>query len=192
MGTDQRLCAQFRSELGLTGQSTAFLVAVPVLLGSLARLPMGMLTDRFGGRLVFTVLFLLVAVAAAIVPLARDYNTLVAFAFFLGLAGSSFAVGVGFVSRWFPPEKQGTALGVYGLGNMGHSAAVFLGPLLAPRSAGTPSSTRGGAVLRLGSRASSRWRATRRHAQARERSATMVAGAHDGAARVGACPRSTS
>jgi nitrate/nitrite transporter NarK len=56
---------------------------------------------------------------------------LVGFAFLLGLAGSSFAVGVGFISRWFPPERQGTALGVYGLGNMGHSAAVFLGPLAA-------------------------------------------------------------
>jgi MFS transporter, NNP family, nitrate/nitrite transporter len=86
---------EFRSELGLTAQSTAFLVAVPVLLGSVARLPMGMLTDRFGGRLVFTGLFMLVAVAAAIVPLARDYNVLVAYAFFLGLAGSSFAIGVG-------------------------------------------------------------------------------------------------
>ena len=120
----------FRKELGLTAQSTALLVAVPVILGSLARLPMGMLTDRFGGRLIFTVLFILVAAAAAIVPLAHDYRTLVAYAFFIGLAGSSFSVGVGFVSRWFGPEKQGAALGVYGLGNMGHSAAVFLGPLI--------------------------------------------------------------
>ena len=104
---------------------------MPVLLGSLARIPMGMLTDRFGGRLVFTVLFLLVAAAAALVTRAHTYNELVASAFFLGFAGSSFAVGIGFVSGWFPAEKQGTALGVYGLGNMGHSAAVFLGPVAA-------------------------------------------------------------
>jgi NNP family nitrate/nitrite transporter-like MFS transporter len=121
---------EFRKELGLSAQSTAFLVAVPVLLGSLARLPMGMLTDRFGGRLMFTLLFLAVAIAAAIVPLAANYNTLIAYAFFLGLAGSSFAIGAGFVARWFPPEKQGSALGVYGLGNIGNSAAVFLGPLI--------------------------------------------------------------
>jgi NNP family nitrate/nitrite transporter-like MFS transporter len=120
----------FRKELALTAQSTAFLVAVPVLLGSIARLPMGMLTDRFGGRLVFSALLVLVAVACAVVPLAHDYNALVGYAFFLGLAGSSFAVGVGYVSRWFPPEKQGMALGVYGLGNIGHSAAVFLGPAI--------------------------------------------------------------
>lgn len=120
----------FRREFALSAQSSAFLVAVPVLLGSLARLPMGMLTDRFGGRRMFTCLFLLVAVAAAIVPLAQSYNVLVAYAFLLGLAGSSFAIGAGFVSRWFPPEKQGAALGIYGLGNMGHSAAVFLGPVV--------------------------------------------------------------
>ncbi|HWQ52226.1 MAG TPA: MFS transporter [Bryobacteraceae bacterium] len=121
----------YRVELGLTARATAFLVAVPVLLGSLARIPVGMLTDRFGGRKVFTVLFFLVAAAAALVPAATGYGQLVAAAFLLGLAGSSFAVGVGFVSRWFPPERQGTALGIYGLGNMGHSAAVFLGPVAA-------------------------------------------------------------
>ena len=69
------------------------------------------------------------AAAAAIVPRARDFNQLVAVAFLLGLAGSSFAVGRWLRRRaWFPPEQQGTALGIYGLGNMGHSAAVFLGP----------------------------------------------------------------
>jgi NNP family nitrate/nitrite transporter-like MFS transporter len=123
----------FRAEFHLSAQSTALLVAVPVLLGSIARLPTGLLTDRLGGRLMFPVLFLWVAISAAIVPRAQTYNELVAYAFLLGLAGSSFAIGVGFTSRWFPPDKQGTALGIYGLGNMGHSAAVFLGPLAAAR-----------------------------------------------------------
>jgi NNP family nitrate/nitrite transporter-like MFS transporter len=130
-GLISAFAATFRTEFGLSAQQTAFLVAVPVLLGSIARIPMGMLTDRLGGRLVFAVLFLVVAASAAIVPTANSYEALVAFAFLLGLAGSSFAVGVGFVSRWFPPEKQGTALGIYGLGNIGHSAAVFLGPVVA-------------------------------------------------------------
>src|SRR6187551_1608753 len=112
-GLISAFASSFRSQFNLSAQSTAFLVAVPVLLGSLARLPMGMLTDRFGGRLMFTLLFLAVAIAAAIVPLAANYNTLIAYAFFLGLAGSSFAIGAGFVARWFPPEKQGSALGVY-------------------------------------------------------------------------------
>ena len=123
----------FREQFGLTAQTTAFLVAIPVLLGSLARLPVGMLTDRLGGRVVFSSLFLFVAAAAALVPSAATYDRLLVYAFLLGLAGASFAVGVGFSSRWFPPEQQGTALGIYGLGNIGHSAAVFLGPVIAAR-----------------------------------------------------------
>lgn len=124
----------------------ALLVAVPVLLGSLARLPVGMLADRFGGRLVFSILMLLVVIPAFLTPMAGSYEQLLVGGFFLGLAGSSFAVGVGFVSRWFSAEKQGSALGVYGLGNIGQSAAVFLGPLLAV-SVGWPNIFRGMAVL---------------------------------------------
>src|SRR5688572_23049834 len=104
----------FRTEFQLSAQSTAFLIAVPVLLGSLARLPIGMLTDRYGGRVVFSGLFAFVAVAAALVPSAGSYQRLLVYAFLLGVAGASFAVGAGFSSRWFPPEKQGTALGIYG------------------------------------------------------------------------------
>ncbi|MFL6259759.1 MAG: MFS transporter [Thermoanaerobaculia bacterium] len=124
---------RFREMFSLSATQTALLVAVPVLLGSLARLPVGMLADRFGGRAVFTVLMLLVAAPAFLVPAAGSYRTLLVVAFFLGIAGSSFPVGVGFVSRWTPAERQGSALGVYGLGNIGQSAAVFLGPLLAAR-----------------------------------------------------------
>ena len=123
----------YRAELHLSATAGALLVAVPVLLGSLARIPMGILTDRFGGRLMFTFLFLACAVAAAILPLAKTYQALLLGGFFLGIAGSSFAVGVGYVSKWFPPARQGAALGVYGLGNIGQSAVIFLGPLLAAR-----------------------------------------------------------
>ena len=122
---------RFRELYHLSTSQGALLVAVPVLLGSLARLPMGLLTDRFRGRLVFTVLMLFAAVPAFAVPLTNSYASLLAVAFFLGMAGSSFAVGVGFVSQWFDKEQQGSALGVYGLGNIGQLAAVFLGPLLA-------------------------------------------------------------
>jgi MFS transporter, NNP family, nitrate/nitrite transporter len=76
---------------------------------------------------------LLVAVPAWLVPAAGSYQMLLVVAFFLGIAGSSFPVGVGFVSRWTPAERQGAALGGYGLGNIGQSAAVFLGPLPAAR-----------------------------------------------------------
>src|SRR5688500_12306405 len=66
----------FQTELGLTAQMRALLIAVPVLLGSLARIPLRILTDRFGGRIVFTVLFFVVAISAALVPLAGDFNQL--------------------------------------------------------------------------------------------------------------------
>ena len=122
---------RFRESFHLTATQTAFLVSVPVLLGALFRIVTGMLSDRFGGRIIFTLLMFVVAVPAYLVPDVSSYQTLLIVAFFLGIAGSSFAVGVGFVSRWFPPDKQGSALGVYGLGNIGQSAAVFLGPVLA-------------------------------------------------------------
>jgi nitrate/nitrite transporter NarK len=125
------LAATFAALYGLSASQTALLVATPVLLGSLARLPMGMLTDRFGGRGVFTALLAVSALAAWLVPYTGSYPQLLASAFFLGLAGSSFAVGAAFSSRWTPREHQGTALGVYGLGTLGQSAAVFGGPVLA-------------------------------------------------------------
>ncbi|HLH10060.1 MAG TPA: MFS transporter [Terriglobales bacterium] len=121
----------FRQLFHLSATQTSFLVAVPVLLGSLARIPMGMLTDRFGGRIIFSALMLFVALPLVLVPMAGSNQNLIIVAFFLGMAGSSFAVGVGYVSRWFPMERQGSALGFYGLGNIGQSAAVFLGPLIA-------------------------------------------------------------
>src|SRR5215475_5536244 len=122
---------RFRELFHLNSTQTALLVAVPVLLGAVLRIVTGMLADRFGGRVVFAVLMLIVALPAYLVPGASSYERLVFVAFFLGIAGSSFAVGVGFVSRSYPAEKQGGALGFYGLGNIGQSAAVFLGPVLA-------------------------------------------------------------
>ena len=137
---------RFREAFHLTATQTAFLIAVPVLLGSLMRIVTGMLADRFGGRSVFAALMAVVAIPAFVVPLVTNYERLLYVAFFLGIAGSSFAVGVGFVSRWFPPEKQGGALGIYGLGNIGQSAAVFLGPVLAAL-VGWQNIFRGAAVL---------------------------------------------
>jgi nitrate/nitrite transporter NarK len=125
---------RFREAFHLTPSATALLVAVPVLLGSLARIPMGILTDRFGGRWIFAILLASVAIPVWIVPRQTTYANLLVVAFLLGLAGSSFAIGVGYVSRWTPPASQGSALGVYGLGNIGQSAAVFLGPVLAARA----------------------------------------------------------
>src|SRR5258705_8122237 len=122
---------RFREAFHLTATQTALLVAAPVLLGALLRVATGMLADRFGGRVVFALLMIIVAVPAYVVPMVPSYRMLLYAAFFLGMAGSSFAVGIGFVSRWLPPERQGGALGIYGLRNIRQSASVFLRPVLA-------------------------------------------------------------
>src|SRR5688500_15274552 len=127
------LASVFTGLYGLSASQTALLVAVPVLLGSLARLPMGMLTDRFGGRPVFATLLAFSSLAAFIVSLTDSYRALLLAAFLVGMAGSSFAVGAAFVSRWSSAGRQGTALGVYGLGTLGQSLAVFVGPIVAAR-----------------------------------------------------------
>jgi MFS transporter, NNP family, nitrate/nitrite transporter len=127
------LAPVFAGLYGLSASQTALLVAVPVLLGSLARLPMGMLTDRIGGRQVFAALLVFSSLAAFVVPMTASYQTLLLAAFLIGMAGSSFAVGAVFVSRWTPAARQGTALGVYGLGTLGQSLAVFAGPIVAAR-----------------------------------------------------------
>lgn len=109
------------------------MIAIPVLLGSVGRIPMGLLTDRFGGRLMFSALLIFGLFPAVALVLNHSYPSLLFWGFWLGMAGTSFAVGVAFVSRWFPPEKQGAALGIYGIGNIGQSIAVFFGPVLANR-----------------------------------------------------------
>ncbi len=142
------LAPVFADLYSLSASQTALLVAVPVLLGSIARLPMGILTDRFGGRGVFTLLLVVSAAAAALVPLTSSYGSLIAAAFFIGLAGSSFSIGAAFVARWTPPARQGMALGVYGLGTLGQSVAVFGGPMIA-RAYGWPAVFNAMAVMLL-------------------------------------------
>lgn len=125
------LAKTFQTTLHLTEQQAWLLIASPIILGSLGRLPMGMLADRYGGRVVFDVLLLFISLPALFLSFAHSYSALLAGAVILGLAGTSFSVGVAFTSRWFPPEKQGFALGVYGAGNIGQSIALFALPLLA-------------------------------------------------------------
>jgi NNP family nitrate/nitrite transporter-like MFS transporter len=107
------------------------MIAIPVLLGSIGRLPAGMLADRFGGRKVFSALLLLSAIPAIGIGLSNSYPQLLWLGVFIGMAGTSFAIGVSFTSRWFAKEQQGTALGIYGMGNIGQSVAVFGAPVLA-------------------------------------------------------------
>jgi MFS transporter, NNP family, nitrate/nitrite transporter len=131
------LAPLFRNLYQLSGTEVGLLVAVPVVLGSLARIPLGLLTDRFGGRLVFPVLLLVVCVPVALAGFANSFGLVLGVSLLLGLAGASFAVGVPFVVRWFPPDRQGFALGVYGMGNIGTALAGLVAPRVAA-SAGWP------------------------------------------------------
>src|SRR5262249_24837682 len=85
----------------------------------------------FGGRIVFSSILFFMVVPAIALGLVHSYNAFLFVAVFLGVAGTSFAVGVSYVSRWFPPDKQGTALGIYGAGNIGQSIVGFGAPVLA-------------------------------------------------------------
>jgi NNP family nitrate/nitrite transporter-like MFS transporter len=125
------LAPLFRELYDLSATEVGLLVAVPVLLGSLARIPLGLLADRFGGRAIFTTLLLVVIPPAALAGLTASYGALLAVSFFLGVAGASFAVGVGFVAPWYPPAQRGLALGVYGMGTGGSAIAGLVGPRLA-------------------------------------------------------------
>jgi len=125
------LAPVLKDELGLSQTQVALMVSIPVLLGSMGRLVMGVLADRFGGRRVMAAILMASVVPAAGIALSQSYPVILAWGFVLGLAGSSFSVGVAFTSKWFAPERQGTALGIFGAGNIGQSFAVFFAPVLA-------------------------------------------------------------
>ncbi|HET6708166.1 MFS transporter [Amycolatopsis sp.] len=131
----------FKDSLKLTAFQQALLVAVPVVVGSLGRIPVGALTDRFGGRVMFPVISGLTIVPVLFLGLA-GHSSLAALligGFFLGLGGTSFAVGVPFVNAWFPPERRGLAIGVFGAG-MGGTAisALTTVPLVKAGAVATP------------------------------------------------------
>jgi NNP family nitrate/nitrite transporter-like MFS transporter len=106
------------------------LVGMPVLTGSLVRVVLGIWTDRHGGRLVYTLTMLAAAAATFLLCFAQTYEQVLLAALGVGLAGGSFAVGVAYVSRFYPPERQGTALGIFGTGNVGSAVTKFLAPFV--------------------------------------------------------------
>jgi MFS transporter, NNP family, nitrate/nitrite transporter len=129
----------FKDSLGLSAFQQALLVAVPVVVGSLGRIPVGALTDRHGGRLMFPLVS-----AATIVPVLflglvghGSLAGLLVGGFVLGLGGSSFAIGVPFVNAWFPPRRRGTAIGVFGAG-MGGTAISALTTVRLVDAGGVP------------------------------------------------------
>lgn len=121
---------KIKQELGLNDTQFGILVATPILTGSLSRIFLGVWTDQFGGRIVYFVLMLATSVAVWLLSTVQTYTMFLVAALGVGLAGGSFAVGIAYVSRWYESDKQGTALGVFGMGNVGAAITNFGAPFL--------------------------------------------------------------
>jgi NNP family nitrate/nitrite transporter-like MFS transporter len=116
----------FGKEFGLSAFQQSLMVAVPVVVGSLGRIPVGALTDRLGAKTMFPTIALLTIVPVLFVGLVGvSYPLVLIGGFFLGIGGTSFAVGVPFVNAWYPPARRGTAVGVFGAGMGGTAIAAF-------------------------------------------------------------------
>ena len=121
---------QIKQDLHLTEAQFGLLVGTPILTGSLIRIGLGVWTDQYGGRLVNLVVMLSAAAATFLLSWAHTYTQFLIAALGVGIAGGSFAVGVAYVSRFFPKEKQGTALGIFGAGNVGAAVTKFTAPFV--------------------------------------------------------------
>ena len=121
---------KIKNDLGLNDTQFGILVATPILTGSLSRLFLGIWSDQYGGRLVFTLQMLTTALAAYLLTKVSTYPMFIVAALGLGLAGGSFSVGITYVSKWYGKERQGTALGIFGMGNVGAAITNFGAPFL--------------------------------------------------------------
>ncbi|WP_323033108.1 nitrate/nitrite transporter [Paracoccus sp. (in: a-proteobacteria)] len=121
---------QIREQLSLTETQFGFLIGLPILTGSLVRIALGVLTDRMGGRLVYTLTMLSAALATLLLSFASTWPQMLLAALGVGLAGGSFAVGVAYVSRFYAEGRQGTALGIFGTGNVGAALTKFVAPFV--------------------------------------------------------------
>ncbi len=121
---------QIKQQLGLSDTQFGLLAATPILTGSLIRLSLGIWADQYGGRRVLALVMLCGAVATWMLSYARTYPQFLLAALFVGIAGGSFSVGIAYVSTWFPAKRQGTALGVFGAGNVGAAVTKLLAPMV--------------------------------------------------------------
>lgn len=116
--------------LELNDTQFGLLIATPILTGSLARLPVGMLTDKYGGRIVYFILMCATILPLYLIGSATQYWQFLALGLFVGIAGASFSVGIAYTARWFSKEKQGFAMGIFGAGNAGAALTKFIAPSL--------------------------------------------------------------
>jgi NNP family nitrate/nitrite transporter-like MFS transporter len=121
---------RIKEDLGLTEAEFGLLVGTPILSGSIIRIVLGIWTSRYGGRLVYVLTMLAAAAATFLLSYATTFPQMLLAGLGVGLAGGSFAVGVAYISPFFPPQKQGTALGIFGAGNVGAAVTKFAAPFV--------------------------------------------------------------
>jgi len=119
-----------KTGLQLSDTQFGLLAATPILTGSLFRLPVGMMTDKFGGRRVYFWLMVSTIIPIYLISYATEYWQFLVLGLFVGVAGASFSVGIAYTARWFSKEKQGTAMGIFGAGNAGAALTKFVAPSL--------------------------------------------------------------
>jgi NNP family nitrate/nitrite transporter-like MFS transporter len=124
------IAPKLQEQLDLSNTETAIMIAIPVILGSLLRIPLGRLTDRYGGRVMFAAMLVYAAVPPLVVGTVDTYPMLLLAGLLLGVSGASFAIGVPFVASWFGARRQGWALGIYGVGTAGTAVSAFAMPAL--------------------------------------------------------------
>jgi NNP family nitrate/nitrite transporter-like MFS transporter len=129
-GSLSAMMPDVRKLLSLSETQKWMAIAIPVLLGSLGRIPLGVLTDRLGGRLMFSLTMVCSIIPVFLLAWVTTFPMLLVCGFLVGIGLASFSVGAAFVSPWYPPKKQGMALGDYGAGNVGQAAAAFFSPLI--------------------------------------------------------------
>ncbi|MGE0002765.1 MAG: nitrate/nitrite transporter, partial [Fimbriimonadaceae bacterium] len=120
---DQQVLVIDKAQIG-------WLMGIPILTGSILRLPLGLMTDRYGGKPVFLASLLFSAGALVATSFANGFAMLMVCGLLFGVAGATFSVGIAYTSVWFPKQKQGTALGIFGMGNAGSAITTLAGPLL--------------------------------------------------------------
>ena len=121
---------QIKENLGLNDSQFGLMLGTPILTGALSRIVFGIWSEQYGGRIVYVGVMLTASLATFLLTYSDTYLLTLTAALGLGLAGGSFSVGISYVSKWYPKQKQGSALGIFGIGNMGAAVTTFLAPFV--------------------------------------------------------------
>ncbi len=121
---------QIKQDMGLTDTQFSLLIGTPILTGSLIRLFLGIWADQYGGRPILLAVMLSSSLCTWLLSYADTYNMLILAALGVGISGGSFVVGITYLSKWYSKEKQGTSLGIFGMGNIGAAVTKFCAPFV--------------------------------------------------------------